>query len=45
MSKFKSLLIGKSTWVENLQQECNNQGYSNQKVDGYPGPNTLDGCH
>ena len=35
---------GKSNWVESLQQECNNQGYSNQKVDGYPGPNTLDGC-
>ncbi|WP_243176136.1 peptidoglycan recognition protein family protein [Clostridium cadaveris] len=35
---------GKSNWVESLQQECNNQGYSNQKVDGYPGPNTLAGC-
>lgn len=31
-------------WVRRLQQECNMQGFSNQKVDGYPGPNTLKGC-
>lgn len=31
-------------WVRRLQQECNRQGFSNQKVDGYPGPNTLKGC-
>ena len=31
-------------WVRRLQQECNNQGYSNQKVDGIAGPATLSGC-
>ena len=31
-------------WVRRLQQECNNQGYSNQKVDGIAGPATLAGC-
>ena len=31
-------------WVRRLQQECNNQGFSNQKVDGYAGVNTLNGC-
>ncbi len=31
-------------WVRRLQKECNMQGFSNQKVDGYPGPNTLKGC-
>ena len=31
-------------WVRRLQQECNNQGFSNQKVDGIPGANTLKGC-
>lgn len=31
-------------WVRRLQQECNRQGFSNQKVDGLPGPNTLAGC-
>ena len=31
-------------WVKRLQQECNAQGFSNQKVDGIPGPNTLAGC-
>lgn len=31
-------------WVARLQAECNNQGFSNQKVDNYPGPNTLAGC-
>ena len=31
-------------WVRELQQECNNQGYSNQKVDGVGGPATLAGC-
>ena len=31
-------------WVRRLQEECNKQGFSNQKVDGYPGPNTLKGC-
>ena len=31
-------------WVRRLQQECNAQGFSNQKVDGIPGVNTLNGC-
>lgn len=31
-------------WVKRLQQECNKQGFSNQVVDGIPGPNTLRGC-
>ena len=31
-------------WIRRLQQECNNQGFSNQKVDGYAGVNTLNGC-
>lgn len=32
------------TWVRRLQEECNRQGFSNQKVDGYAGVNTLTGC-
>lgn len=31
-------------WIRRLQEECNKQGFSNQKVDGYPGANTLKGC-
>lgn len=31
-------------WVRRLQQECNNQGFSKQNVDGIAGPNTLKGC-
>lgn len=31
-------------WVRRLQQECNNQGFSKQNVDGIPGPATLAGC-
>lgn len=31
-------------WVSRLQDECNKQGFSNQKVDNYPGPNTLSRC-
>jgi len=31
-------------WVARLQEECNKQGFSNQKVDNYPGTNTLAGC-
>ena len=30
-------------WVRRLQEECNKQGFSNQKVDGIAGPNTLNG--
>ena len=31
-------------WVRRLQEECNKQGFSNQKVDGIAGVNTLNGC-
>ena len=31
-------------WVRRLQQECNNQGFSKQNVDGIAGVNTLNGC-
>lgn len=31
-------------WVRRLQTECNTQGFSNQRVDGIPGKNTLAGC-
>lgn len=31
-------------WVKKLQQECNNQGFSKQNVDGIAGPATLAGC-
>ena len=32
------------SWIGKLQTECNNQGFSDQVVDGIPGPNTLKGC-
>ena len=31
-------------WIRRLQKECNAQGFSNQRVDGIPGKNTLAGC-
>lgn len=31
------------SWIAILQEECNKQGFSNQKVDGIAGPNTLNG--
>lgn len=33
-----------NNWVARLQTECNNQGFSDQKVDGIPGSKTLAGC-
>jgi len=30
--------------IAKLQRECNSQGFSNQTVDGLPGPSTLEGC-
>ena len=33
-----------NSWVARLQAACNAQGFSNQKVDGIAGPNTLAGC-
>ena len=37
-------VVNVDEWVRELQQECNNQGYSKQKVDGVGGPATLAGC-
>ena len=31
------------SWIARLPEECNKQGFSNQKVDGIAGPNTLNG--
>ena len=31
------------SWIARLQEEYNKQGFSNQKVDGIAGPNTLNG--
>lgn len=31
-------------WILDLQTECNAQGFSNQILDGIPGPKTIDGC-
>ena len=33
-----------NNWVARLQAECNNQGFSNQAVDGIPGKVTLAAC-
>ncbi len=53
-TSFKSKLTGstinvtvatnKNNWIARLQEECNKQGFSNQKVDGIAGKNTLAGC-
>ncbi|HJG96803.1 MAG TPA: peptidoglycan-binding protein [Romboutsia timonensis] len=48
-AKLDELIAKKSSnsgddWIRRLQQECNNQGFSNQKVDGIAGVNTLNGC-
>ena len=37
-------VVNTDDWVRRLQQECNNQGFSKQTVDGIPGPATLAGC-
>lgn len=47
MAKLKSVYASRNTssnWIAQLQEECNRQGFSNQKVDGIAGPNTLAGC-
>lgn len=36
--------IVSNSWIARLQQECNNQGYSSQTVDGIAGNKTLAGC-
>lgn len=33
-----------TTWVKELQAECNNQGFSNQNVNGLVSTNTIEGC-
>lgn len=43
-SSSSSSKFNKSDWVRRLQKECNAQGFSDQKVDGKEGPNTLAGC-
>ena len=45
-AKLDELIANKSNnlWVKRLQEECNKQGFSNQKVDGIAGPNTLKAC-
>lgn len=46
-NKLNALLTKPNTgddWIRRLQTECNNQGFSNQKVDGFAGSNTLAGC-
>ena len=40
----KPIINNTDSWIKRLQQECNKQGFSNQTVDGIPGPNTLKGC-
>ena len=37
-------VFDKENWIHRLQSECNAQGFSNQRVDGIPGKNTLAGC-
>lgn len=34
----------RNDWIRRLQKECNAQKFSNQRVDGIPGKNTLAGC-
>lgn len=36
--------IIEDSWIKRLQNECNNQGFSNQIVDGIKGPITLASC-
>ena len=43
-SSSSSSKFNKSDWVRRLQKECNAQGFSDQKVDGKEGPDTLEGC-
>lgn len=43
-SKPQFTVSNTDSWVRRLQEECNKQGFSNQKVDGIPGSNTLKGC-
>ena len=40
----RSAAKANNSWVARLQAACNAQGFSNQRVDGIAGPNTLVGC-
>ena len=40
----RSAAKANNSWVARLQAACNAQGFSNQRVDGIAGPNTLAGC-
>lgn len=40
----RSAAKANNSWVARLQAACNAQGFSNQKVDGIAGKNTLAGC-
>lgn len=42
--KATSAKPNKKSIIKNLQTACNKQGYSDQKVDGVAGKNTLAGC-
>lgn len=43
-SQLVTNVFDKENWIRRLQAECNAQGFSNQRVDGIPGKNTLAGC-
>ena len=40
----KPIINNTDSWIKRLQEESNNQGFSNQIVDGIAGSNTLNGC-
>ena len=44
MAKLRATSTISGNWVAKLQAECNEQGFSNQRVDGIAGKNTLAGC-
>lgn len=43
-ASIKSSASNSRNWISGLQSECNRQGFSNQKIDGIAGKNTLAGC-
>ncbi|WP_294354737.1 N-acetylmuramoyl-L-alanine amidase [uncultured Clostridium sp.] len=44
IQKDNSRSSGFNEWLSRLQRECNLQGFSNQKVDGLKGKDSVDGC-
>jgi len=44
VSNVTSRTFESDSWIVSLQNECNAQGFSNQVVDGIPGPKTLAAC-